>query len=202
MDTDFDLLFKLLLVGDSGSGKSSLLLRFADDNFTQTFISTIGVDFKIRTLEMDGKKIKMQIWDTAGQERFRTITQSYYRGAHGIFIVYDITDYDSFKNVQDWLREIDRYSSEAVVKLMVGNKCDLTDMRSVPTEEAKTFAEQIGVQFLETSAKDATNVDNAFMAMAAAIIKRQAAAAETITDATGGVDVQTESEQKKGCCKK
>merc|ERR1711981_1311667 len=152
----------------------------------------MGVDFKIRTLEMDGKKIKMQIWDTAGQERFRTITQSYYRGAHGIFIVYDITDYDSFKNVPDWLREIDRYSSEAVVKLMVGNKCDPTDMRSVPTEEAKTFAEQIGVQFLETSAKDATSVDNAFMAMAAAIIKRQAAAAETITE-TEGVDVQTET---------
>ena len=102
--------------------QSCLLLRFADDTYTESYISTIGVDFKIRTIDLDGKTIKLQIWDTAGQERFRTITSSYYRGAHGIIIVYDVTDLDSFQNVKQWLHEIDRYASENVNKLLVGNK--------------------------------------------------------------------------------
>ncbi|XP_073950862.1 ras-related protein ORAB-1-like [Choristoneura fumiferana] len=126
MNPEYDYLFKLLLIGDSGVGKSCLLLRFADDTYTESYISTIGVDFKIRTVELDGKTIKLQIWDTAGQERFRTITSSYYRGAHGIIIVYDCTDQDSFSNVKQWLEEIDRYACDNVNKLLVGNKCDLT----------------------------------------------------------------------------
>ncbi|KAL0401006.1 UNVERIFIED_CONTAM: Ras-related protein RIC1 [Sesamum latifolium] len=134
-----DYLFKLLLIGDSGVGKSCLLLRFADDSYLDSYISTIGVDFKIRTVEQDGKTIKLQIWDTAGQERFRTITSSYYRGAHGIIIVYDVTDQESFNNVKQWLNEIDRYASENVNKLLVGNKCDLADNRAVPYETAKAF---------------------------------------------------------------
>ncbi|CAL5322901.1 unnamed protein product [Camellia sinensis] len=137
MNTEYDYLFKLLLIGDSGVGKSCLLLRFADDSYLDSYISTIGVDFKIRTVEQDGKTIKLQIWDTAGQERFRTITSSYYRGAHGIIIVYDITDQESFNNVKQWLNEIDRYASENVNKLLVGNKCDLTDNRAVSYDTAK-----------------------------------------------------------------
>ncbi|QCE12509.1 Rab family [Vigna unguiculata] len=172
MNPEYDYLFKLLLIGDSGVGKSCLLLRFADDSYIESYISTIGVDFKIRTVEQDGKTIKLQIWDTAGQERFRTITSSYYRGAHGIIIVYDVTDEDSFNNVKQWLSEIDRYASDSVNKLLVGNKCDLADNRAVSYDTAKAFADEIGIPFMETSAKDATNVEQAFMAMSASIKNR------------------------------
>src|SRR3569833_3374668 len=111
---EYDHLFKLLLIGDSGVGKSCLLLRFADKSYTDSYISTIGVDFKIRNIELDGKKIKLQIWDTANQEHYKTITSSYYRGAHGIAIVYDVTDQESFNNVRNWLQEIDKFASDNV----------------------------------------------------------------------------------------
>jgi len=172
MNPEYDYLFKLLLIGDSGVGKSCLLLRFADDTYTESYISTIGVDFKIRTIELDGKTIKLQIWDTAGQERFRTITSSYYRGAHGIIIVYDVTDMVTFNNVKQWLQEIDRYACENVNKLLVGNKCDLANKRVVEYNSAKEFADSLGVPFLETSAKNATNVEAAFIKMASEIKNR------------------------------
>ncbi|KAH7302370.1 hypothetical protein KP509_23G069500 [Ceratopteris richardii] len=162
MNPEYDYLFKLLLIGDSGVGKSCLLLR------------TIGVDFKICTVELDSKTIKLQIWDTAGQERFRTITSSYYRGAHGIIIVYDVIDQESFNNEKHWLNEIDRYASENVKKLLVGNKCDLIAKKVVDTQTAKAFADEIGIPFLETSAKNATNVEESFMTMAAWIKIRMA----------------------------
>jgi Ras-related protein Rab-1A len=174
MNPEYDYLFKLLLIGDSGVGKSCLLLRFADDSYLESYISTIGVDFKIRTVEQDGKTIKLQIWDTAGQERFRTITSSYYRGAHGIIVVYDVTDQESFNNVKQWLSEIDRYASEHVNKLLVGNKCDLTANRVVSYEAGKAFADEIGIPFMEASAKDSTNVEQAFMVMTGAIKDRMA----------------------------
>eukprot|EP00730_Choanoeca_flexa_P000278 TRINITY_DN10128_c0_g1_i1.p1 TRINITY_DN10128_c0_g1~~TRINITY_DN10128_c0_g1_i1.p1 ORF type:complete len:203 (+),score=62.80 TRINITY_DN10128_c0_g1_i1:113-721(+) len=172
MNPEYDYLFKLLLIGDSGVGKSCLLLRFADDTYTESYISTIGVDFKIRTIELDGKTIKLQIWDTAGQERFRTITSSYYRGAHGIIVVYDVTDKDSFDNVKQWLQEIERYACENVNKLLVGNKSDLTTKKVVDYATAKDFAEEKGIPFLETSAKNASNVEQAFLTMAAEIKTR------------------------------
>ena len=168
MNPEYDYLFKLVVIGDSGVGKSCLLLRFADDTFTESYISTIGVDFKIRTIELDGKIIKLQIWDTAGQERFRTILPGYFRRAHGIIVVYDVTDQESFNNVKQWLQEIDRYACENVSQLLVGNKCDLTDKRVVDYTSAKEYADQLGIPFLETSAKNATNVEQAFMTMAAA----------------------------------
>mmetsp|Transcript_12006 Transcript_12006/g.48360 ORF Transcript_12006/g.48360 Transcript_12006/m.48360 type:complete len:205 (+) Transcript_12006:122-736(+) len=172
MNPEYDHLFKLLLIGDSGVGKSCLLLRFADDTYTESYISTIGVDFKIRTIELDGKTIKLQIWDTAGQERFRTITSSYYRGAHGIIVVYDVTDQASFSNVKQWLQEIDRYACENVNKLLVGNKCDLTTKKVVDYNTAKEFADGLGIPFLETSAKTATNVEEAFITMSKEICSR------------------------------
>ena len=176
MSGEYDYLFKLLLIGDSGVGKSCLLLRFADDTYTDSYISTIGVDFKIRTIELDGKTIKLQIWDTAGQERFRTITSSYYRGAHGIIIVYDVTSKDSFDSVKQWLQEIERYASEAVNKLLVGNKSDMEAKRAVQTDQGKEMAASLKMPFLETSAKASTNVEKAFLTMAGEIKSRMASA--------------------------
>jgi len=166
---DYDLLYKLLIIGDSGVGKSCLLLRFSDDIFTDSFISTIGVDFKIRTLEINGQKVKLQIWDTAGQERFRTITSSYYRGAHGIIVVYDVTNQKSYDDIEKWLKEIDTFAGQHVQKLLVGNKCDLVNDRVIPIEQGKALADKLGIPFIETSAKSATNVDAAFEQMAADI---------------------------------
>lgn len=159
-------MFKLLLIGDSGVGKSCLLLRFAEDAFTDSYLSTIGVDFKIRTIELEGKTVKLQIWDTAGQERFRTIAAAYYRGAHGIIVVYDVTDGESYENVKGWLTEIERYASEGVHRLLLGNKADLSEKRVVEHDIAKEFASQLQIPFLETSAKTAEGVEDAFVTMA------------------------------------
>ena len=180
MNSEYDYLFKLLLIGNSGVGKSCLLLRFSDDTYSNDYISTIGVDFKIKTVELDGKTVKLQIWDTAGQERFRTITSSYYRGSHGIIIVYDITDQDSFNGVKMRLQEIDRYATSTVLKLLVGNKCDLTDKRVVEFDVAKEFAEANAMPFLETSALDSTNVEEAFLTMARQI--KESMAKQKLTD--------------------
>lgn len=131
MAKTYDYLFKLLLIGDSGVGKTCILFRFSEDAFNTTFISTIGIDFKIRTIELDGKKIKLQIWDTAGQERFRTITTAYYRGAMGIMLVYDITQEKSFENIKNWIRNIEENASADVEKMLLGNKCELNEKRQV-----------------------------------------------------------------------
>uniref|UniRef100_A0A7S1TN65 Uncharacterized protein n=1 Tax=Erythrolobus australicus TaxID=1077150 RepID=A0A7S1TN65_9RHOD len=162
---EYDYLFKMLLIGDSGVGKSCLLLRFADNTYNDSHISTIGVDFKIRTIELDDKTIKLQIWDTAGQERFRTIAAAYYRGAHGIVITYDITDRKSFENVKSWMDEIGKYGSDRVNKLLVGNKSDKVDQRAVETSEGQELADALGMKFLETSAKTSENVEQAFITM-------------------------------------
>jgi len=156
-------LYKVLLIGDTGVGKSCLLLRFVDDTFTEGYISTIGVDFKIKTFNHDGHVIKLQIWDTAGQERFRTITSSYYRGAHGIIIVFDLTDQQTFDHVQLWTREITRYCS-TVEKLLIGNKCD--QERQVDPQRIQKFVESTKIQYLEASAKQSINVAQAFETLA------------------------------------
>lgn len=208
MNPEYDYLFKLLLIGDSGVGKSCLLLRFADDTYTESYISTIGVDFKIRTIDLDGKTIKLQIWDTAGQERFRTITSSYYRGAHGIIVVYDCTDQESFNNVKTWLEEIDRYACDNVNKLLVGNKSDLHTKKVVDYTTAKEYADQLGIPFLETSAKNAMNVEQAFMTMAAEIKSRVGPPSSAAGDQTSklkidqahNIDTSGIGGSKSGCC--
>jgi len=188
MKRDYDHLFKLVLIGDSGAGKSCLLLRFADDAFTDSYITTIGVDFRFKTIPVDKKTIKLQIWDTAGQERFRTITSAYYRGADGIILVYDTTDRESFMHVDDWLNEVNRYVSESTCKILIGNKCDNTSERQIETQEGRKKAEDLGIAFIEASAKDGTNVEAAFQMMSGELItkKAQQSAQEKKTGSGGG----------------
>ena len=166
MGAEYDYLFKLIIIGDSGIGKSCLLNRFSDDVYTDSYISTIGVDFKIRTIEVNGCVCKLQIWDTAGQERFRTITSSYYRGAHGIVLVFDITNPESFTNCEMWLLEVQRYASDQVKNILVGTKSDLVDRRKVAFADAQEFAAKHGMEYVETSAKTATTVETAFLNLA------------------------------------
>lgn len=155
---------------------------------------------KIRTIELDGKTIKLQIWDTAGQERFRTITSSYYRGAHGIIVVYDVTDNESFNNVKQWLHEIDRYACENVNKLLVGNKCDLEGKRVVSTEQGKEFADGLGIEFLETSAKTSTNVEQTFLTMASQIKARMKNQPSAAPASKPGVSLRSQQVKKESSC--
>jgi Ras-related protein Rab-1A len=203
--SDYDYLFKVLIIGNSGVGKSCLLLRFAENMFSDNYISTIGVDYKIRKIDREGKSIKLQIWDTAGQERFRTITKSDYRGSNGIVVVHDMTDRQSFDQVQHWMGEIDSHASADVCRLLVGNKADLKDKRAVKSDEGAALARQYGIPFLETSAKDSSNVENMFMTMAGAMKKKAGGGLSAPAERGGGTNVTIAGGKKVGdkpgsCC--
>ncbi|KAL3519901.1 hypothetical protein ACH5RR_018050 [Cinchona calisaya] len=161
-DEDYDYLFKVVLIGDSGVGKSNLLSRFTRNEFSQQSKSTIGVEFATRSIQVDDKIVKAQIWDTAGQERYRAITSAYYRGAVGALIVYDVTRNVTFENVERWLKELRDHTDVNIVIMLVGNKADLRHLRAVPTGNATAFAERENTFFMETSALEALNVENAF----------------------------------------
>ncbi|RAL44765.1 hypothetical protein DM860_003524 [Cuscuta australis] len=161
-DEDYDYLFKVVLIGDSGVGKSNLLSRFTKNEFSSESKSTIGVEFATRTIQVDDKVIKAQIWDTAGQERYRAITSAYYRGAVGALLVYDITRKVTFENVQRWLKELRDHTDQNIVIMLAGNKSDLRHLRAVPTEESAAFAQRESTFFMETSALEAVNVETAF----------------------------------------
>jgi len=200
---NYDHLFKILLIGDSGAGKSSAMFRFCDDKFSSSFISTIGIDFKIKDIyvvqrsaaasprgstdnvESPQLKIRMQCWDTAGQEKYRTITTAYFRGAHGIMIFYDVSDETSFNNVTHWLRTIDMASSDSkgVSKVLVASKCDISGSgRLISAERGKELADSVGIPYVEISSKLGLGVDAAFETMATTILKRFAT--EKITKRT------------------
>jgi len=165
--------FKLLLIGDSSVGKSSLLLRFCDNTFQEGTINLTNVDFKTKNVTIEGKTVQLQVWDTAGQERFRTITSSFYRGAHGIIVVYDISDQVTFNNVKLWMQEIQRYASGNVCRMLVGNKIDLADNRVVEYNAAKEYADGLSIPFAETSSKSGQEVDKVFEKLALEIMRQQ-----------------------------
>ncbi|RZC59667.1 hypothetical protein C5167_006971 [Papaver somniferum] len=210
---DYDYLIKLLLIGDSGVGKSCLLLRFSDGSFTTSFITTIGIDFKIRNIEFDSKRIKLQIWDTAGQERFRTITTAYYRGAMGILLVYDVTDESSFNisamlivaltDIRNWIRNIEQHASDNVNKVLVGNKADMDESkRAVPTPKGQALADEYGIKFFETSAKTNLNVEQVFFSIARDIKERLSETDTRPEPSTVRINPtdQPETAPKSACC--
>lgn len=197
----YDMQIKLLMIGDSGVGKTCLLLRYANDSFSPTFITTIGIDFKIKNIEIDNKRVKLQIWDTAGQERFRTITTSYFRGAQGIVLVYDVTDRRSFESIRNWISQIQQHADVHVNKILVGNKCDMLDEKVVSTEEGKKLAEEFNMEFWEASAKNDVNVEQSFHSIAKSVKDR--IIADGGVGPTGGKSVTLNSNKpavKKGCC--
>ncbi|KAF7650593.1 hypothetical protein LDENG_00123280 [Lucifuga dentata] len=172
-DDSFDFLFKIVLIGDSNVGKTCVVQNFKSGVFSERQQNTIGVDFTVRTLDIEGKKIKMQVWDTAGQERFRTITQSYYRSAHGAMIAYDITRRSTFDSVTHWIQEVELYGAANVILVLIGNKSDLEEGRQVQFQEACNLAKNRGIlAALETSAKESQNVEEAFVIMARELLTR------------------------------
>jgi small GTP-binding protein len=215
---EYDYLYKVVLIGDSGVGKSNLLSRFTRNEFNLETKSTIGVEFATRSIRTEGKTIKAQIWDTAGQERYRAITSAYYRGAVGALLVYDISKHSTFKNVSRWLTELRENADRNIVIMLVGNKSDLRHLREVPTEEAKAFSETNKLSFIETSALDSTNVELAFQNILTEIYhimsrpQLQEGEDEEGTSAGGpsptpqgkkisGVDLEAKNENKNpGCC--
>lgn len=185
----YSYLFKYIIIGDTGVGKSCLLLQFTDKRFQPVHDLTIGVEFGARMVNIDGKQIKLQIWDTAGQESFRSITRSYYRGAAGALLVYDITRRETFHHLTSWLEDARRHSNSTMTIMLVGNKSDLDSRRAVSYEEGKKFAEQHDLIFLETSAKSDENVEEAFNNTAKIIHQKIEKGIIDVTNEMNGVKV-------------
>jgi len=161
--TEYDVLAKAIIIGDSSVGKSSLLYRYTEQDWNPHYIATIGVDFKVMTFERDSKIVKLQLWDTAGQDRFRTIVHTYYRGSHGVLLVFALDDRSSFDNLHEWLSDVQRFATNGVPIVLVGNKCDCpANQVAVSDEEAEAFAAQLGGTFIKTSARQNQGVDTAF----------------------------------------
>ncbi|EDW45770.1 ras-related protein RIC1 [Drosophila sechellia] len=169
---NYDYLFKILVLGDCGVGKSCLLMRFSDDRFTEKYVCTVGIDFRVRSVEVTGRMVMLQIWDTAGDERFKSLLPSYYRGATGILLVYDITSSKSFRSIDGWLEEIHRMCPESVNVLLVGNKCDDLDNRQVRLEQGFNYANLRAIGFHEVSAKSGANVNDVFNTLSVGIYNR------------------------------
>eukprot|EP01120_Amphizonella_sp_Union-15-10_P005439 TRINITY_DN1624_c0_g1_i2.p1 TRINITY_DN1624_c0_g1~~TRINITY_DN1624_c0_g1_i2.p1 ORF type:complete len:219 (-),score=35.77 TRINITY_DN1624_c0_g1_i2:63-719(-) len=169
--SDFDYLFKVLFIGDSGVGKSSVLIRMTEGGFYEDQSCTIGVDFKQYLVKLNDKRVNLTIWDTAGQEKFRSLTSSYYRGTQGIILVYDVTSNETFENIENWLEEVNTYSTNNdVVKLLVGNKCDMKEERVVSFEKGKKYADEKALLFAECSSKTGEGIENAIEVLVSRIM--------------------------------
>ena len=169
---DYDYLFKILVIGNAGVGKTNILMRYIDDSFDMSYMSTIGVDFKIKTVKVDDVVVKLQIWDTAGQERFRTITSSYYRGAHAVLIVFDVCDTTSFTNLNYWMTSIQNQNGMNLTRLLIGNKTDLIDNRVISYTQASELADHYDIPYIETSAKNNNNIEKVFVDLAKTLIRQ------------------------------
>ena len=169
---DSDIIFKILMLGDSEVGKSCFLMRYSDNVFVENYITTIGLDYKLKTIKLDsGKVIKVQLWDTAGQDKYRTIAKNYYKGSHGILLLYDITKISSFENIREWIQDIRQEVSPKSIIFLIGNKIDLTDQRKLSKEQGEELAEEFKIPFFEASAKSGDNVDEVFKALYEKIIE-------------------------------
>ena len=195
----YDHIFKILLIGDAGVGKSSILLRFTDDAFEEQMASTIGVDFRVKTMTIGGKTAKLTIWDTAGQERFRTLTSSYYRGCHGIILCFDVNERSTFENLQRWLEELELYATtQHAAKLLVGNKIDLKQ-REVSVEEATTFARKQAMMYIEASAKTRAGIQQSFEEVVQKILDTPQIMAEMGGSPLAGLQPRLDDEPQGRC---
>ncbi|KAF1742414.1 hypothetical protein MXB_5648 [Myxobolus squamalis] len=200
MSAEKEVILKILIIGDSGTGKSSILCRFAEKKFEADYIATIGVDFKCRKITIDDTNVKLQMWDTAGQERFRTIASTYYRGAHGVIIVFDLTSHQSFVNISKWFEEIKERSERDAVPILVGNKLDMPG-RAVTTEEAEKKAASFQMDYFEVSAKDGSNIENAFHRVGELALQRKRSTQPENQKPITNINVQANASPKsKKCC--
>ncbi|CAD8190526.1 unnamed protein product [Paramecium octaurelia] len=196
MNTCDKPIIKLLIIGDSAVGKTNILKRFCENQYTQSFVSTIGIDFKFRDLEVEGKLMRLQIWDTAGQERFRTITSTYFKGAMGVILVYAVNNLESFQNIQNWMNQIKQNACESVIVVLVANKSDLND-RVVQYEQGKNLADSYGIKFFETSAKEGINIIDTFQC-----ISKQIKDIMSLEEKVQNIKLEQTSQQAKSnfCC--
>lgn len=194
-----DIACKVMLIGDSGVGKTCLLVRFKDNAFLSgSFISTVGIDFRNKVVNVDGTKVKLQIWDTAGQERFRSVTHAYYRDANALLLLYDVTNKSSFDNIRAWLAEINEYAQDNVVIMLLGNKADMNTERIVRREDGERLAREYNVAFMETSAKTGMNVELAFMAIARDLKSRKLR--KPNEPSFNVAEYVNQEKQRGGCC--
>ena len=196
---DFDLRFKIMVIGESKVGKTSVIKKYTQNKFGGVYLTTVGVDFQDKIINIDDKKIRLQIWDTAGQERFRNITKNYFNSSNGFLLIYDITDKDSLVHLNFWSAQIQLNAPEKSKCVLVGNKCDLESARAVSTEEGKMYAEKNKIKFFETSAKDGTNINEVFEYIANEIYKEQKMEMRSVTSSQVLSKEQTFKKKKK-CC--
>ena len=195
----FDLKYKIMILGESKVGKTSLIKRYTKDEFGGAYLATVGMDFEDKIIDIDNKKVRLQIWDTAGQERFRNVTKKYFQSSNGLLIVYDITDKESFEKINFWVDSIKNYAPENVKLILVGNKCDLINKREVTVEEGENYAKKLNIKFFESSAKDGTNVKDLFFYLANKIYQDDKTKRKDNKD--NGMKLESGNKKgKKKCC--
>ena len=205
---NYELLYKIIIIGDTCVGKSNILSRYLKDEFREDSKSTVGVELGTKFLKVKDVGIKIQIWDTAGQERYKSITSSYYKGSHGCFIVYDITNESSFENVDKWYQQAQKEASKDVSIILVGNKCDLEEQRKVSKEKGEEKAKQFNIPFFETSALSKIKIDDIFNEMVNNIFERTGGPKNDDDDDieiinendNKAISLNSQEQQKKGCC--